>query len=182
MITVGAMGWGFRAPKAMFFCHEEASKNLDFIAVHCYPAPKQRPLETYAERLKLYDHGKPIVLEEISPLNCSVEQLNVFIDAETLVVDKPRVIISPDPEYPKQFDPRKPFKVTIPVLNKNALDLDEVRVRIRSTYFDEEQSVALAPYGKGEVSWTFNVSPFIEPDEDSFQVTLLVKNETVLQD
>ncbi len=51
--------------------------HLDFIAVHEYP--KSGELEKSLERLKVFNVGKPLLIEEMFPLACTAEELGQFI-------------------------------------------------------------------------------------------------------
>jgi hypothetical protein len=85
LITVGAIPWALTWPTAKpLFYSKEVSKNLDFVSLHFYP--KTGEVEQALRALKIYDIGKPIVIEEMFPLNCSVEDLNRFIDDSKYLV------------------------------------------------------------------------------------------------
>ena len=60
------------------FNPKEIGDELDIICVHIYP--KEGELQKSIEILKEYSVGKPIVIEEMFPLNCSVDDLGKFID------------------------------------------------------------------------------------------------------
>jgi hypothetical protein len=70
MLPFGGGGAGF-APADM-------ARELNFLCVHIYPASGK-----FDESLKLVSefasHGKPVVIEEIFPINCSSEELEQFI-------------------------------------------------------------------------------------------------------
>jgi hypothetical protein len=79
LITIGAIPWALTWPNAKpDFYSKEVSQNLDFVSVHFYP--KAGELENALKALKVYDIGKPIVIEEMFPLNCSIEELEQFVD------------------------------------------------------------------------------------------------------
>jgi hypothetical protein len=79
LITVGAIPWALVWPKAKpLFYWPEVSANLDFVSVHFYP--KSGEVDKALTALAVYDIGKPIVIEEMFPLSCSVEELDRFID------------------------------------------------------------------------------------------------------
>jgi hypothetical protein len=79
LLTVGAIPWAltFTNAKPLFYS-PEVSKNLDFVSVHFYP--KSGEVAKALRALAVYDIGKPIVIEEMFPLKCSVKELNKFID------------------------------------------------------------------------------------------------------
>jgi len=79
MITVGVIPWAHVWPRAKpVFYAPEVSENLDFVSVHFYP--KHGEVEKAIEALGVYDIGKPLVVEELYPLSCSIEDVNTFID------------------------------------------------------------------------------------------------------
>jgi len=80
LITVGDIPWSmvFPGAKPVFYCPQVA-RYLDFTAVHFYPATGK--LDAELKALAAYQVGKPLVIEEIYPLNCSLDDLNKFIDA-----------------------------------------------------------------------------------------------------
>jgi len=79
MITVGVIPWAqiFKGAKPIFYS-PEACGPLDFTSVHFYP--KKGDVEGSLAALKVYAVGKPIVIEEIFPLGCSIEETGKFID------------------------------------------------------------------------------------------------------
>lgn len=86
LITVGVIPWAFVWPKAApIFYSQEALPHLDFVSIHVYP--KSGRLEPDLEALASYDLGKPLVVEEIFPLTCSVKELDEFIDGGKEHVD-----------------------------------------------------------------------------------------------
>jgi len=60
------------------FNPKEIGDELDIICVHIYP--KSGELQKSMETLREYSVGKPIVIEEMFPLNCSINDLGKFID------------------------------------------------------------------------------------------------------
>ncbi|HEX3717753.1 MAG TPA: cellulase family glycosylhydrolase [Verrucomicrobiae bacterium] len=79
LITVGAIPWALPWPNAKpLFYSPEVSKNLDFVSVHFYP--KTGEVDKALSALAVYNIGKPIVIEEMFPLNCSMPELGQFID------------------------------------------------------------------------------------------------------
>jgi len=79
LITVGAIPWALTWPNAKpLFYSPEVSQNLDFVSVHFYPAKGEVAKALTA--LAVYHIGKPLVIEEIFPLNCSMEELGQFIE------------------------------------------------------------------------------------------------------
>ena len=79
LITVGAIPWAMTWTNAKSIIYSpETSRNLDFVSVHFYP--KSGEVNKALKALEVYDIGKPIVIEEIFPLSCSIGELDQFID------------------------------------------------------------------------------------------------------
>ncbi|HEX4122425.1 MAG TPA: cellulase family glycosylhydrolase [Verrucomicrobiae bacterium] len=79
LLTVGAIPWALTWPTAKpLFYSREVGKNLDFISLHFYP--KTGEVDKALKALAVYNVGKPIVIEEMFPLNCSMPELSQFID------------------------------------------------------------------------------------------------------
>lgn len=86
LITVGVIPWAHTWPNAKpLFYSKLVSENLDFACVHFYP--KKGEVEKALAALAVYDIGKPLVIEEMFPLKCSLEELGVFIDASRPTAD-----------------------------------------------------------------------------------------------
>jgi hypothetical protein len=79
LITVGVIPWALVWPTAKpLFYAPEVSKHLDFVSIHAYPG-KDKVDQTIAA-LAVYDIGKPLVVEETFPLNCTLDEMNRFVD------------------------------------------------------------------------------------------------------
>ncbi len=79
LITVGVIPWVHTFPKAKpLFYSEEVSRNLDFVSVHFYP--KQGEVDKALTAFKAYNIGKPLVIEEIFPLKCGLDEVDEFIE------------------------------------------------------------------------------------------------------
>lgn len=78
LITVGAIPWNnvFKGAKPLFYA-PAVSGPLDFVSVHFYP--KKDDVAGSLEALAAYEIGKPLVIEEIFPLDCSLEEAAAFI-------------------------------------------------------------------------------------------------------
>ena len=88
MITVGVIPWAHHFfPKANqpIFYSKETDENLDFTSVHFYP--KKGEVNKALAALAIYDVGKPLVIEEMFPLKCSVQELGSFIDGSRKIAD-----------------------------------------------------------------------------------------------
>jgi endo-1,4-beta-mannosidase len=78
LVTVGVIPFALQFPGAKpFFYAPEVAQHLDFVSVHFYP--KAGEVERAVEALAVYDIGKPLVVEEIFPLSCSLEEMDRFL-------------------------------------------------------------------------------------------------------
>lgn len=79
LITVGLVPWSLDRPGLTSgFVPDEIAPQLDFIAMHLYPEAGK--LDEAMETLKGFTAvGKPVVIEEIFPLKCGVEELGEFM-------------------------------------------------------------------------------------------------------
>ncbi len=79
LITVGVIPWAHVFPKAKpLFYSPEVSGSLDFVSVHFYP--KNNEVDQAIEALKAYEIGKPLVIEEMFPLKCTLREMDDFIE------------------------------------------------------------------------------------------------------
>jgi hypothetical protein len=79
LITVGVIPWAQVWPTAKpVFYSPKVSKYLDFVSIHAYPGKDK--VDQAITALAVYDIGKPLVVEETFPLNCSLEDMNRFVD------------------------------------------------------------------------------------------------------
>ncbi len=86
MITVGVIPWGHVFPGAKpLFYSPAVGGPLDFVSVHFYPQKDKVPQALAA--LAVYNIGKPLVVEEIFPLQSSVEEVEEFIDGSCAYTD-----------------------------------------------------------------------------------------------
>jgi len=86
MITVGVIPWAHTFPQAKpLFYSKEVGENLDFVSVHFYP--KKGEVQKALTALKVYDVGKPLVIEETFPLWSGQEEFEVFVDESLDIVD-----------------------------------------------------------------------------------------------
>lgn len=78
LITVGFVDWSLDRPGLTSgFDPLQVAENLDFLAVHIYPAAGK--VEEALETLKGFQIGKPVVVEETFPLKCSHDEMTDFI-------------------------------------------------------------------------------------------------------
>jgi len=86
LITVGVIPWALSFPKAKpIFYSPEVAQHLDFVSVHFYP--KSGEIDRAVNAIAAYDIGKPLVVEEIFPLSCSIEELDEFLEQSSERVD-----------------------------------------------------------------------------------------------
>lgn len=81
LITVGMVDWSPDRPGLTSgFVPAKVAGDLDFLCVHLYPDTK-RP-EAVAETLRLFEVGKPVVIEETFPLACTMSEYSAFLAKE----------------------------------------------------------------------------------------------------
>lgn len=86
LVTVGVIPWAAVFPGAKpIFYSAEAGKHLDFVSVHFYPEAGK--VEEALRALAVYDVGKPLVVEEMFPLKCSLDELDAFVQGSRPVAD-----------------------------------------------------------------------------------------------
>jgi hypothetical protein len=78
LITIGVIPWvfAFGGGKPLFYS-PEVGERLDFVSVHFYP--EKGKVDKALAALKVYNVGKPLVVEEMFPLRCSEEELTAFV-------------------------------------------------------------------------------------------------------
>ena len=86
MITVGVIPWAqvFKGARPLFYAPEVCGP-LDCVSVHFYP--KAVDVKESLTALKVYQIGKPLVIEEIFPLEAGVERTEQFIEKSRPFVD-----------------------------------------------------------------------------------------------
>jgi hypothetical protein len=86
LITIGEIPWAtvFPGAKSMFHS-KDVGAGLDFVSVHFYPERNQ--VEKALQALSAYEIGKPLVIEEMFPLKCSVEELDAFVMGSRATTD-----------------------------------------------------------------------------------------------
>jgi hypothetical protein len=86
MITVGVIPWAQAFPGAKpLFYSPEVGGPLDFVSIHLYP--KKDKLDADLAALKVYEVGKPLVIEEFFPLSAGFEQTEAFLERSRPIVD-----------------------------------------------------------------------------------------------
>jgi hypothetical protein len=86
MITVGVIPWAqvFKGAKPLFYAPEVCGP-LDFVSVHFYP--KAGKLDDDLAALRVYEVGKPLVIEEFFPLSASFQETETFMERSRSYVD-----------------------------------------------------------------------------------------------
>jgi len=86
LITVGVIPWVFvfGGGKPTFYS-PKVSENLDFVSVHFYP--RSGEVDKALKALAAYNIGKPLVVEEMFPLHCSIDELDEFIEGSRDIVN-----------------------------------------------------------------------------------------------
>lgn len=78
LVTVGVIPWVFVFGGGRPLFHSPpVGKRLDFVAVHFYP--KRDDVDKAVTALKAYEVGKPLIIEEMFPLKCGIDQLVDFV-------------------------------------------------------------------------------------------------------
>lgn len=87
LITVGLVPWSLDRPGLTSgFVPQQIAEKLDFIAVHIYPETGK--VDEALETLQGFAAaGKPVVIEELFPLKCSLEEMNEFVEASRTMAD-----------------------------------------------------------------------------------------------
>jgi len=79
LITVGLVDWSLdKKGLTSGFVPEEIADDLDFVSAHLYP--KKGKVDEALLTLAGFVVGKPVVIEETFPLNCSAQELEDFIE------------------------------------------------------------------------------------------------------
>jgi len=79
-ISVGVIPWAQIWPKAKpVFYAPEVAKHFDFVSIHVYPGKGK--VDQAVAALAVYDIGKPLVVEETFPLECTMEEMDRFVEA-----------------------------------------------------------------------------------------------------
>lgn len=79
LITVGVIPWAHTWPNAKpVFYSDEAKENFDFASVHFYP--RSGEIDGALAALAVYDVGMPLVIEEMGPLHCTLEEFAGFVE------------------------------------------------------------------------------------------------------
>ena len=86
MITVGLVPWSLdRAGLTSGFIPQHIAEPLDFISVHLYP--ERGGVDEALETLRGFDLGKPVLIEEMFPLKCGIDEFADFVRRSEAVAD-----------------------------------------------------------------------------------------------
>jgi hypothetical protein len=84
LITVGLVSWSLDRPGLTSgFVPESIISELDFLSVHLYP--EKSGVDKAIDTLKGFSLGKPLIVEEIFPLNCSIPELEQFVESSQTI-------------------------------------------------------------------------------------------------
>ena len=84
LITVGLVSWSLDRPGLTSgFVPESIISELDFLSVHLYP--EKSGVDKAIDTLKGFSLGKPLIVEEIFPLNCSITELEQFVESSQTI-------------------------------------------------------------------------------------------------
>ncbi len=79
LVTVGLVDWSLdRKGLTSGFVPDKIAPDLDFLCVHIYP--EKNKVQEALDTLAGFAVGKPVVIEELFPLKCSLDDLNRFVD------------------------------------------------------------------------------------------------------
>jgi Cellulase (glycosyl hydrolase family 5) len=79
MITVGLVDWSLDRPGLTSgFVPKKIAEELDFVSVHLYP--RSGKIDEALETLAGFAVGKPVLIEETFPLQCTPPELERFLD------------------------------------------------------------------------------------------------------
>lgn len=79
LITVGVIPWAMVWPDAKpVFYSPEVVSHLDFVSIHLYP--KTGEVDQALKALAVYSIDKPLLIEEMFPMNCSLTDMDEFIE------------------------------------------------------------------------------------------------------
>ena len=86
LITVGVIPRAHTFPGAKaIFAAEHVGAQFNFTSVHFYPA--KDGVEEALTALRVYDMGRPQVVEEMFPIPCGIAQFEQFVDGSQEIVD-----------------------------------------------------------------------------------------------
>ena len=79
LITVGLVPWSLNRPNVLYsgFAPEQISPEVDFLSLHIYP--KMGKVNDALDTLHAFAVGKPVLIEETFPLNCSMTEFADFM-------------------------------------------------------------------------------------------------------
>jgi len=79
LVTVGLVSWSLEGPGLTSgFVPEAIAGDLDFLCVHLYP--ERGKVDEALATLRRFAVGRPVVVEEMFPLRCGIEDLARFVE------------------------------------------------------------------------------------------------------
>jgi hypothetical protein len=84
LITVGLVDWSLDRPGLTSgFVPAKIAPEVDFLCVHLYP--EKGKVDEALKTLAGFSAGKPVIIEEMFPLKCSIEELGRFVEGSRKV-------------------------------------------------------------------------------------------------
>jgi hypothetical protein len=78
LMTVGAIPWALVWPNARpIFYSPDVGGALDFVSIHVYP--KKGEIDKALAAIRVYEIGKPVLIEETYPLESGMEDMDDFL-------------------------------------------------------------------------------------------------------
>ncbi|MEM3374661.1 MAG: hypothetical protein QXE31_05585 [Candidatus Woesearchaeota archaeon] len=84
-------------------------------------------------------------------------------------------------DFTNRVDPRQEYPLTIYLRNRNKLNIESMKVYIRSKNFNYDlEDIKLEPYPNGEFKQTirYSVDKYTKPQEDMLEIFLVYENKT----
>jgi hypothetical protein len=84
LITVGLVSWSLNRPGLTSgFEPDRIVSEIDFVSVHLYPEKSE--VDASLKTLHGFSVGKPVVIEEMFPLRCPMDEFKRFVDESRVV-------------------------------------------------------------------------------------------------
>lgn len=126
-------------------------------------------------------YGVPVVFESLETGEKINVRMQVTVNSNQYRTYQPALIADiVVGDGSGKIDPSKPFDVKVRVLNRNPLDIKELKVSVVSPIFKEEFVTSLKPIGSAQDQvtkiLTFSLDPLIAPQKGMIDVSLLANN------
>lgn len=82
-------------------------------------------------------------------------------------------------EIEKEIDPRKEVLIKINLQNRNAKNINNIVVQLRSNLINKDLETALEPLEKKTITYKANLNALTKPQKDTLRVTLVIENQTL---